>query len=71
MSRSIEVDWRQEHTTIFVLEDDGSFTFSQSSTSGPELVRVIDIDGPGGVGDNSPDEIDRDLLLDVIAGELA
>lgn len=63
MSRTLEVDWQQEHTTILVVNEDGSFTFSNSSTPGPELLRVIDPEGG--------QDIDRDAVLDFIAWEVA
>lgn len=61
--RTLEVDWQQEHTTIVIANDDGTFDFSTSSTGGPELLRIFDPDG-------GP-EIDRDALIDFLAEELA
>lgn len=68
MARTIEVDWEVEHTTIVVIEDDGTLSFGSDSTPGPVLGRITD---PEGGEPNVNDEDFRDDVLDFICNEVA
>jgi hypothetical protein len=61
--RTIQVDWEQEHTTVVIVNTDGTFSWESTTRDGPNLTQIIDPHG-------GP-EIDRDALLDFIAEELA
>jgi hypothetical protein len=63
MTRRIEVDWRQEHTSIIDVGDDGSLELVTSSTGGPEFQLIRDPDR-----DSETPEVDHGKLLDLIAG---
>lgn len=62
-TRILEVDWHEEHTSIFELYEDGTVAQVSTSTPGPEIQRVHE---PGVLG--IPD-LDYNLLLDAIIEE--
>lgn len=64
--RTIEVIWKQSHTTILALNADGSLLFCNDTNSGPIISEIVDPDGPNG----GPVEINQEKVRDFIADEL-
>lgn len=67
MTRRIEVDWKQDHTSILDVGDDGSLELVTSSTGGPELQVIRDPDRDPENPEATP-EVEHDKLLDLLAG---
>lgn len=67
-TRILEVDWHEEHTSIFELYEDGTVAQVMTSTPGPEIQRVRE---PGNLAGSisRPLVLDYNFLLDAIIEE--